>query len=271
MSDRQQDAENRQFSKINAYEQWQQAANAMPGRCPHAVIDLPSRYQKACKIERLLALANRRQPLNLLEIGTGCGGIAHYFATHSGICCTVDAVDVIDQRAVRDSYRFRLVEDVFLPYPDDSFDVVLTNHVIEHVGTVSDQKMHLHEIHRVLKKDGVGYLAVPNRWMAVEPHYRLFGLSWLPRRLRTPYLKLCGKGTYYDCEPLTLREIERFLKETGFRFENVTTRAIRETVLIEGSKSLQWKAANLLPNAALNALARFIPTLIYVLTPTKYE
>lgn len=47
-------------------------------RQPHAVLDLPSPYQKALKIERLLDLAILSQPIQMLEIGTGSGGIAHY-------------------------------------------------------------------------------------------------------------------------------------------------------------------------------------------------
>lgn len=238
-------------------------------RQPHAFIDPASRYHKARKIERLLRLADRRQPLSLLEVGTGCGGIAHYFGSHSEISFEVDAVDVVDQRSVHDGYRFQLVEGVSLPYPDDWFDVVLTNHVIEHVGTLADQRDHLREIHRVLKRDGIGYLAVPNRWMMIEPHYQLFGLSWLPKRLRTPYLRWRDRGFHYDCEPLMLPELECLLSETGFRFENIATRAFRETVAIEGARNLQWKLARLLPDAALDALARLIPTLIYALTPIK--
>lgn len=37
--------------------------------------------------------------------------------------------------------------------------------------------------------------------MLTEPHYKLKFLSWSPRRWRSPYLRLMGKGTFYDCEP----------------------------------------------------------------------
>lgn len=47
-------------------------------RQPHAVLNLPSRACKAEKFARLLALSSRKQPLRLLEIGTGSGGIAHW-------------------------------------------------------------------------------------------------------------------------------------------------------------------------------------------------
>ncbi len=163
-------------------------------RQPHAVLDLPSRRFKGLKIERLLDLANRPQPIRMLEVGTGSGGIAHYFGTHPQLHCEVDAVDVHDNRLVSEGYRYHQVQDTQLPFADESFDVVLTNHVIEHVGDEQAQRAHLAELRRVLRPDGVGYLAVPNRWMLVEPHYRLAFLSWLPHAWRTPYLRAMGKG-----------------------------------------------------------------------------
>lgn len=45
-------------------------------RQPHAVLDLPSRRLKGLKIERLLHLAERRQPIRMLESGIGSGGMA---------------------------------------------------------------------------------------------------------------------------------------------------------------------------------------------------
>ena len=89
-----------------------------------------------------------------------------------------------------------------MPFANASFDLVITNHVIEHVGEVNEQLQHLKEIARVLSSTGQCYLAVPNRWMLTEPHYRLKFLSWWPKKCRSSYLKLMGKGEFYDCEPL---------------------------------------------------------------------
>ena len=130
-------------------------------RQPHAVLDLPSRSWKAEKIARLLELASRKQPIRLLEIGTGSGGIAHWFAHHPQLRCEVVAVDVCDNRQLHEGYAFQQVEGVDLPFEEASFDVVISNHVIEHVGDAQAQARHLSEIRRVMKPDGVGYLAVP--------------------------------------------------------------------------------------------------------------
>ena len=234
-------------------------------RQAHAVLDLASRRQKGRKIERLLGLQAAQEPLRLLEIGTGSGGIAHYFATHPGLRCRVVAVDVADLRTVRDSYEFHQVRDTALPFADASFDVVLSNHVIEHVGERRAQLAHLLELRRVLADDGVAYLAVPNRWMLVEPHYRLAFLSWLPRRLRSPYLRLAGRGSHYDCEPLSLRELDALLAQAGLAGRHVEVQALRETLSIEGAKGLQARLAAWLPDALLWRLQGLIPTLICVI------
>lgn len=232
-------------------------------RQPHAVLDLASRNWKALKIERLLNLQARDQPLRLLEIGTGSGGIAHYFATHETLRCEVDAVDVVDNRLISDGYRYQQVEGVALPFDVGIFDVVISNHVIEHVGDEKAQLQHLCEIHRVMRTDGVGYLAVPNRWMLTEPHYRLKFLSWWPRRLRTPYLRLMGKGEFYDCEPLELRQLECMLHAVDFRYRNLCIEALRQTFEIERSQSRATRWLRKIPDALLKPLRPIIPTLIY--------
>jgi ubiquinone/menaquinone biosynthesis C-methylase UbiE len=235
----------------------------LSGRLPHAVLDLPSRRLKGLKIERLLGLAGRSQPLRILEVGTGSGGIAHYFGTHESLDCEVDAVDVHDNRMITAGYRFHQVEDTRLPFPDEHFDVVLTNHVIEHVGNAQAQRAHLAEIRRVLHPAGVGYLAVPNRWMLVEPHYKLAFLSWLPHAWRTPYLRLAQRGERYDCEPLRMGQLERLLTEAKFRHHNLSIDAFRQTLEIEYPLSYISRLVSVVPDMLLLPWQRIVPTLIY--------
>jgi ubiquinone/menaquinone biosynthesis C-methylase UbiE len=232
-------------------------------RLPHVAFDLASRRRKGLKIERLLDLASRPQPMRLLEVGTGAGGIAHYFGTHSQLRCEVDAVDVQDNRLVTDGYRYHQVCDTQLPFADQTFDVVLSNHVIEHVGDEYAQRAHLAELRRVLRQDGIGYLAVPNRWMLVEPHYKLIFLSWLPHAWRTPYLRTIGKGEIYDCEPLQLPQLERLLESTGFQHQNLCVSAMRATFEIERGQSTVARILRHIPDGIFMLLRRIIPTLIY--------
>lgn len=241
--------------------------NDSPVRLPHAALDPAGRLPKAEKIAALLALhpAPAGQCLRLLEIGTGAGAIAHYFSTRAGFDCDVDAVDVVDQRKVTDGYRFRTVTSVELPFADANFDAVISNHVIEHVGGNEDQRVHLREIARVLKPGGAAYLATPNRWHLVEPHYRLAFLSWLPRKWRSGYLRWRGRGDYYDCEPLTMPELETMLRSSGMTYANVCWEAIRAMSASETRRSLAVVLASRIPRVLAYPLRRFSPTHVYLL------
>lgn len=246
-----------------AYAGGQRMSREERQRQPHAVLDLPSRRQKGLKIERLLGL----QPgatLRMLEVGTGSGGIAHYFGTHPRLDCAVDSVDVVDSRLETEGYRYHQVEDVTLPFADDTFDIILSNHVIEHVGEHAAQLAHLAELKRVMKPDGRGYLAVPNRWMLVEPHYRLAFLSWLPERLRSPYLRLWGRGDFYDCRPYTAAALEHDFRTAGFLCRNISIPALHAALDIEGGHKLARALADHMPQGFLHGLRNWSPTLIYL-------
>jgi len=232
-------------------------------RKPHISDDMRSRRLKALKIERLLDLKPGPQPLRMLEVGTGSGGIANYFGTHPSLACDVDAIDVHDNRVVLDGYRFRLVADTTLPFADAAFDVVISNHVMEHVGDENAQREHLAELRRVLAPGGVGYLAVPNRWMIVEPHYRVPFLSWLPRSWRSGYLRLFGKGSFYDVEPLQLRQLEKLLQDADLRFENLCLPALRATIELEDGRGALLSILKTIPDSILVPFRRLVPTLIY--------
>lgn len=234
----------------------------------HAVLDLPSRDYKAMKIARLLGLDPGGPRKRLLEIGCGSGGIARWFGASGAMRWEVDAVDVQDVRQARDGYRYQTVAGTALPFDDATFDVVLTNHVIEHVGDEDAQLAHLREVRRVLRDDGVAYLAVPCRWMVVEPHFKLPFLSWLPMPVSDVYVRLAGRGTHYDCRPLTCGKIERMLTNSGFAWRQRTADALRLTFELERPDAPLYRhGLQYLPDALYAAARRAFPTLIYTLAP----
>lgn len=228
----------------------------------HARLDLESRRLKAAKVARLLGFESLTTPVRILEIGCGSGGIASYLGTlpagHE-----VHAVDVIDSRVTREGFAFQLVDGTSLPFSDEDFDVVLSNHVIEHVGDAESQFRHLREVRRVLKESGKGYLAVPNRWRLIEPHYRLPLLSVWPRSWRSPYLRLARKGTEYDCEPLSAASIERMFRGTGLEFERAGVQAARATLEIEWPHSRITGIVRAVPDGVLRHMEPLLATLIY--------
>lgn len=67
-----------------------------------------------------------------------------------------------------------------LPFPDDSFDYVVSNAVIEHVGGPDGARGMLAESRRVARVGA--FHTTPNRWFPIETHTQLPLLHWLPRR-----------------------------------------------------------------------------------------
>lgn len=202
-------------------------------RKPHAALARASREKKARKIQNLLTPRLELRGARVLEVGTGSGYVASYLGRLVGEAGSVSAVDVLDQRQVEEGYDFQRVEGTDLPFQNDVFDLVVSNHVIEHVGDQISQQIHLKEIGRVLGPGGLLYLAVPNRWTFVEPHFRLAFLSWLPRPFRSPYVRLFGRGEHYDCEPPSRSEMVRLFRRAGYSFEDISAEGIRELARIE--------------------------------------
>lgn len=232
-------------------------------RKPHAPLGVNQRFLKARKIAGILEASRPLRGLRILEVGTGSGVIAHYLAGVVGAQGAVVALDVVDQRQISDGYEFHLVSDTALPFADRSFDVVITNHVIEHVGEYPQQIHHLSEIHRVLKDDGQVYFAVPNRWRVVEPHYRLAFLSWWPRSWRSPYLRFFGRGEEYDCLPLSSRQIREMAGAARFSAQDQTFAAMRWVLQLE-TPGLVQRLVLRLPSWALAPLMPFVPTFIFL-------
>jgi SAM-dependent methyltransferase len=232
----------------------------------HAQLDISGRLPKAGKIRRLLPLPeNTAEPLRVLEIGTGAGVVAFYFSQLRNPAFIVDAVDVADQRQVHEGFAFHAFNGRDLPFADDTFDIVISNHVIEHVGDAAAQAAHLAEIQRVLVPGGLGYLATPSRWQLVEPHFRLPFLGWLPKRLQDSYVRAAGRGEFYDCVLLRPVELRRLLQASGLDFDNANARALRALVDVEKPRSVLVRLLAGLPMTWLEALQSAFPVSIYLL------
>ena len=81
-----------------------------------------------------------------------------------------------------------------LEYSIESFDIVICNHIYEHVP--NDVTL-MKEIFRVLKKGGICYFAAGNRICINEPHYNLPLLSVVPKSIANIYLRILKRGSVY--------------------------------------------------------------------------
>jgi hypothetical protein len=96
-----------------------------------------------------------------------------------------------------------------LPFADGSFDYVVSNAVVEHLGGVEGARRLLAESARVSRR---GYVhTTPNRWFPVETHTLLPLLHWGPRRWQTRVFARFGyrfpPSGYWLFSPRTLAAV----------------------------------------------------------------
>jgi SAM-dependent methyltransferase len=235
-------------------------------RKAHVVSDRESRLHKSTKIIRLIGEERFQSVATALEVGCGSGMICRVLAAAAGARLRMFAVDVADHRVEREGYTFEQIDDTTLPFPDESFDLVISNHVIEHVGDWSAQVHHIAEIKRVLKTGGIVYFAVPNKWRLIEPHYRMPLLSWFPQRVSDVLVRLTGRGAYYDCRPLSTKGVTALFNEAEVASTDCTVAALRATLAIEHKHGLlNHLVSRYLSDGLLRLTRPIVPTFVYLL------
>lgn len=152
---------------------------------------------------------------------------SNYFEAWYPFKTQITAVGIDDAAFLEEIYpgvQFIRADALELPFPDQSFDVVHSSAVIEHVGNGERQQKMLLELCRVARR-GV-FLTTPNRWFPVEFHTVLPFVHWLPaplfrrvvRRLRGEFfaseanLNLMEYSSLVDC----CRQVADFRWEIGF-------------------------------------------------------
>lgn len=97
---------------------------------------------------------------------------------------------------------------IALPFPDESFDTVVSWEVIEHLPKGTEEKMFA-EVHRVLKKGGVFYLSTPHQsfwatvldpawWLIGHRHYTKEHLGRYARKTSFTFEKVLIRGGWWN-------------------------------------------------------------------------
>lgn len=188
----------------------------------------------------------------ILDIGAGSGAISNHLASMPN---EVLAADVENQTSCENPlFHFVKVQDETLPFEDGTFDIVISNHVIEHV---QNQKLHLSEVYRVLKTDGVCYFATPNRYFIQDPHTQTVFLHYFPYDMFLWCLKRMGKYRE-DIRLLSWHQMQNSFRAAGFAGREYTIEILREPEKYHLEQKLPFKVPR--------TVRFFSPTNIFVLS-----
>jgi SAM-dependent methyltransferase len=133
-----------------------------------------------------IAFVERHLPpgIRILEIGGGTGFQAKLLAEHGYDVASID----LPQSNYAEERVFPVLDydGAIIPFPDDSFDVVFSSNVLEHVR---DRRRLYAEIGRVLKPNGFCLHAMPSgvwSFWTIVSHYLSTGQRLIQKRRAAP-------------------------------------------------------------------------------------
>jgi SAM-dependent methyltransferase len=148
----------------------------------------------------------------LLDLGAGAGIIPQMNFRGLVACCYgIDPDRRVLENPFLDEAKVAIGDSI--PYPDASFDVVISNNVLEHLNS---PKLVFDEVARVLKPNGIFLVKTPNKWhyvpmiARITPHsFHLLINRWRGRNDEDTY------PTYYKAN--TPAAISRFADASGLK------------------------------------------------------
>ncbi|HUF37490.1 MAG TPA: class I SAM-dependent methyltransferase, partial [Anaerolineales bacterium] len=142
-----------------------------------AALGVPSLVWRAGQVRRFeLILAGAGERVRGVVLDDGCG-VGVYVEKLAELGGTVIGLEFDREQAVEAAARADRIlcgAGETLPFPDRSFDLILSHEVIEHVA---DDRRAVEEMARTLKPGGRLVLFCPNRGYPVETH----GIYWRGR------------------------------------------------------------------------------------------
>jgi ubiquinone/menaquinone biosynthesis C-methylase UbiE len=147
-------------------------------------------YHRSAKVIAFLERAGQKVGGRVLDAGCGGGGMPLSLAEEADFVVGIDPINRFGDAGVRlgreharGNLRFLQADGMALPFRDQSFDLVLSHAVIEHV---LDAARYLAECSRVLRPDGTMYLSTAP--------YLSFAGAHLPRlKVPVPLHLLVGR------------------------------------------------------------------------------
>jgi SAM-dependent methyltransferase len=202
------------------------------------------------RLGMIVAAAGERLQGRLLENGCGVGMYVEHLTPLGGNVVGLEYDFERAAEARRRSQEILNAAGEALPFPNDSFDLILSHEVLEHV---QDDCQAALEMVRVLRSGGRAVIFVPNRGYPFETHgiywrgrYH-FGniplVNYLPRRVRD---RLAPHVRVY-----TARDLQAL-------FSGLPVRTVQHSVIFGAYDNIiaRWPAAGRILRAFLQALER---------------
>ncbi len=174
--------------------------------------------------KRHLLILNRLPELiidgRMLDIGTGNGALAVEIAKRYGL----DTVGMDTDSTQKDHpVPFIKGDGCFLPFSNEKFILITAISTIEHIPEEYRSEF-LREVRRVMTRDGIFVLQIPNRFFPIEPHSYLPFIGYFPPKIQSIFY-----SSYCDIPSIT--NLKKIIKANGFTATDIISYKIEDISL----------------------------------------
>ncbi|MDR0665038.1 MAG: class I SAM-dependent methyltransferase [Helicobacteraceae bacterium] len=180
-------------------------------------------YNTRVKIfKKLLAIIDLEKAESIIDVGVtadktymSSNFFENLFLDHKKITAFSDQ----DASWMENEYKgltFKQGTVLDMPFENNTFDLVFSSAVIEHVGSIKNQSKFLSECFRISKK--YVFLTTPNRHYPIELHTAMPFIHLLPKNIHRKILKFIGKSFFAleeNLNLLTKNDLRKLCFENG--------------------------------------------------------
>lgn len=146
-------------------------------------------------LDLVSSIPGTERPLRILDIG----GVEAYWSDKRHLMARPAEITLLNLDGggpPKAGFTFCRGNACHMPeFADDSFDVIHSNSVIEHVGQWSNMMAMANEIRRIAPNY---FVQTPYYWFPIEPHARTPFLHWLPESLKFRLVMARKCGPYWS-------------------------------------------------------------------------
>ena len=147
----------------------------------HSIYRIFFKYFRRKRMEEFWRLFEFKKEMMVLDIGGNFYNWSFHSKCPKLVILNLSMPDRIDCKE-----KWIVGDGRYLPFKDEVFDVVYNNSVIEHLGSIENQRLFAAESRHVGQNY---YVQTPNRWFFIEPHLITPFVHWLPRRVQKLFLR----------------------------------------------------------------------------------
>lgn len=183
------------------------------------------------KYNELLTLLDLKERTSILDIGVNdqeYSPVDNYFEKRYPHPKNITVLSI--QELIQFPKRYPKISTVVyrggsFPFKDKSFSVVISNAVIEHVGSRNDQIFFINEMLRVGKKI---YFSTPAKEFPIEIHTNYPIIHWLPKHFFNQIVNFSGKkwasGNYMNL--LSRKNLQQLLATSNATKYRIITHSL---------------------------------------------